>query len=190
MAFLNSSQLSALGLRSCGENVLISNKASIYRASQISLGNHVRIDDFCILSGGDGGIWIGDHVHIACYSSLIGKGAIKLENFSNISARVSIYSSSDDYSGAHMTNPTIPAEFTNVDHRPVIIGRHAIVGCGSVVLPGVKIGDGCAVGALSLVKDDCQPFTMYAGIPAHVVGKRDCGLVTLERRFLEMYKRG
>lgn len=188
MGYLDSSQISALGLLSCGRNVLISEKASIYGASRISIGHFVRIDDFCILSAGDGGIEIGSHIHIACYSSLIGLEAIRLGDFSNISSRVSVYSSSDDYSGKHMTNPMVPDEYKNVDHAPVNIGRHAIIGSGSVILPGVTIGQGGAIGALSMVKKDCEPFGVYAGIPARKIGSRCNGLLECERRFVETRK--
>jgi galactoside O-acetyltransferase len=164
MAFLTFDQIVDMGFRSCGENVLVSDKASIYGASRISLGHHVRIDDFCILSAGDEGIEIGNYVHIGCYSSLIGQGKISLGNFSGISSRVSIYSSSDDYSGKTLTNSTIPEAFKNVDHRSVHIGRHAIIGSGSVVLPGVEIGEGCAVGALSLVKKNVCHFQSITAI--------------------------
>lgn len=190
MGFLTHSQLLALGFRSCGENVFISERASIHGASSISLGSFVRIDDFCVLSAGAGGIMVGNHVHIACFSSLIGSEAISLGDFSNISSRVSIYSSSDDYSGRQMTNPMIPDEFKDVDHRSVTIGRHSILGCGSVVLPGVSIGEGCAVGALSLVKEDCEPFGIYSGIPARRRSERQRDLLQAEKRFLEVKRHG
>ena len=38
-----------------------------------------RIDDFCVLSAGEGGIEIGDYVHVAVFCMLIGAGKIKLE---------------------------------------------------------------------------------------------------------------
>jgi galactoside O-acetyltransferase len=190
MGFLSSSQLLAMGFRSCGENVLISDKASIHGASAIAIGDSVRIDDFCILSAGAGGIFVGHHVHIACFSSLIGKESITLGDFANLSSRVSVYSSSDDYSGKYLTNPMVPDEFKNVDHRPVSIGRHVIIGCGSVVLPGVSIGEGCAVGALSLVKASCEPFGTYAGIPALRKDDRSRDLLMAEECFLEVIKSG
>ena len=77
-----------------------------------------------------------------------------------------MYSSSDDYSGAYMTNPTVPAELTNVDHSYVLIGRHVIVGAGSVLLPGAMLDNGVAVGSLSLVKGHLLRDTIYAGVPA------------------------
>ncbi len=89
------------------------------------------------MSAGDGGIEIGSYVHVAVFCSLIGKGRIRLGDFVNLSSRVSVYSSSDDYSGAAMTNPMVPSGFTNVLDDDVEIARHAIVGSGSVILPGV-----------------------------------------------------
>jgi galactoside O-acetyltransferase len=180
MAFLSASQLSEMGFASLGQNVLISEKASIYGASRIHIGDHVRIDDFSIISAGAGGIWLGSYIHIACFCSLIGQEKIEMEDYSGLSSRVAIYSSSDDYTGNAMTNPMVPAEFTKVDHRPVHIGRHCIIGAGAVVLPGVTLGEGAAVGALALVLKNCEPFGIYSGVPAKLIRSRDRKLLELE----------
>lgn len=179
MAYLKEETLREMGFRSLGSHVLISDKASIYRPDQIEIGDHVRIDDFCILSAGTGGIKIGSYIHVAAYTSLIGKETITLADFVNLSSRVSIYSSSDDYSGEFMTNPMVPATLTNVDHRSVTLGAHCIVGSGSVILPGVTLGEGCAIGALSLVRDACEPFMIYAGVPAKPIKPRNRHLLKL-----------
>jgi galactoside O-acetyltransferase len=181
MGFYNRDELPALGLRRWGNNVLISRKASIYNPTAIELGNSVRIDDFCVLSAGREGISIGDFVHVAVFSSLIGNGHIALADYVNISSRVSIYSSNDDYSGRTLTNPMVPADLAGVGAAPVRCGRHVIVGSGSVILPGVTVGDGAAVGALSLVKHDCESFGMYAGVPARRLGDRRRDLLDLEK---------
>lgn len=184
MAHLDPTAITRLGFRSVGENVLISDKASFYNCAGIVLGNNVRIDDFCVLSAGTGGISIGSNIHIAVYSSLIGAGQIRIDDFANISSRVSIYSSSDDYSGATMTNPMVPARFSGVTHADVRIGRHVIIGCGSVVLPGVSLDEGAAIGALSLVTRDCAAFGIYAGTPARYVKERSRNLLALEQELL------
>ena len=111
---LSSVQLEKLGLKKYGYNVKISDKASLYGCENIEIGSNVRIDDFCILSAGDGGIKLENNIHIGCYSSLIGKELIHMKNFSGLSSRVSILSSTDDYSGNFMTNPTIPKKFSNI----------------------------------------------------------------------------
>lgn len=180
--YMTHEELRAAGFMRFGSDVRVSRKASIYGAERICLGNHVRIDDFCVLSAGAGGIDIGDRVHVAVYSSLIGRGRIQLSDYVNISSRVSIYSSNDDYSGEAMTNPMVPDAYTAVCHADVVLGRHVIVGSGSIILPGVEVGDGAAIGALSLVRVSCAPFTIYAGTPARRIGERKRALLELERK--------
>ncbi|MDD5215925.1 MAG: acyltransferase [Methylococcales bacterium] len=184
MKWLTTKQIQEMGFAKIGDNVFLSDKASYYNCQNIRIGNHVRIDDFCVLSAGEGGIDIGNYIHIAVFSSLIGAGNISLADFSNISSRVAIYSSNDDYSGEFMTNPMIPAEFTNVQHGDVKIGRHVIIGSGSIILPNVILEEGVAVGALSLIRKNCEAFGIYSGSPAKRISERQRGLLALEKMFL------
>ena len=184
MAQMSREAIEHMGFAAVGENVMISDRASFYNCPRISIGNHVRIDDFCVLAAGVGGITIGNYVHIAVGSTLIGAGKITMSDFSGLSSRVSIYSSSDDYSGVAMTNPTVPQEFTNVMHADVFFGKHVIVGSGSVILPGVTLEEGVAVGALSLVSRDCKAFGIYFGNPARRIKERKRDLLELEQRFI------
>jgi len=181
MAFLKREEIERLGFAKVGENVLISDKATFYNSANIVIGNNVRIDDFCVLSAGEKGIIIGNYVHIAIYSSLIGAGKITLPDFSGLSSRVSIYSSNDDYSGANMTNPMVPTKFTGVKMADVHIGKHVIIGSGSVILAGVILEEGVAVGALSSVHKDCLAFGIYLGNPARRIGERKRDLLALEQ---------
>lgn len=184
MAWLSRTEIAEMGFGPVGDDVHLSSKASYYNCAGIRIGNHVRVDDFCVLSAGAGGIVIGDYVHIAVFSSLMGRGRIELGSFCGLSSRVSVYSSNDDYSGATLTNPTVPAEFTGVTHGDVRLGRHVIVGAGSVILPGVAIGEGAAIGSLSLVRGDCAPFGIYFGAPVRCIGQRKKDLLQLEQRLL------
>ncbi len=180
MSFYTEEELNDLGLADFGKNVYISKRASIYNPSRISIGDNVRIDDYCVLSAGEGGIEIGDYIHIAVFCSLIGAGKIVLGDFANLSSRVSIYSSNDDYSGEHMTNPMVPIQFTGVTHADVLIGKHSIIGSGSVVLPGIIIEEGAVIGALSLTNKNCLTFGIYAGVPVRRIGERKRQLLNLE----------
>lgn len=184
MAMLSQEVIERMGFAFIGKNIQISDRASFYGVDRISLGNNVRIDDFCVLAAGVGGIVVGGYVHIAVGSSLIGAGKITLSDFSGLSSRVSIYSSSDDYSGATMTNPTVPSEFSGVTHADVFLGKHVIVGSGSVILPGVTLEDGVAVGALSLVTRSCKAFGIYSGNPVRRISERRRDLLELEKRFM------
>ncbi|MET3107577.1 acetyltransferase-like isoleucine patch superfamily enzyme [Oxalobacteraceae bacterium GrIS 2.11] len=180
MAMLSRAAIENMGFKQVGNNVSISDKASFYNCPNIEIGDNSRIDDFCILSAGTGGISIGRHVHVASYSSLIGSGNITLDDFSGLSSRVTIYSSTDDYSGTHLTNPTVPKKFTHVLTADVLICRHVIIGCGAVVLPGIRLEQGVAIGALSLVNRDCKEFGIYAGTPARFLKARSRKLLELE----------
>jgi len=184
MAFLNQEQLLKIGLKKLGKNVLISEKASIYGQQNIEIGDNTRIDDFCIISAGSGGISIGRNVHIACYVSLIGSGKIEIQDFAGISSRVSCYSSNDDYSGSFLTGPTVPAKYRNSIDSPVFIGRHVVVGSGSVILPGVSIGSYSSIGALSLVKRNVPENEIHVGTPAKFIKERKRNLVELEKSYL------
>ena len=84
-----------------------------------------------------------------------------------------------------MTNPMIPDKFKRLDDRPVNIKRHVIIGSGSVILPGVTLGEGCAIGALSLVKCDVPDWEIYSGVPAKYIKKRDRHLLSYEKEFIE-----
>jgi len=181
-SFYSDAELRELGIGDFGDRVFLSRKTSLYRPDQIRFGSDVRIDDFCVLAAGDGGMVLGDHVHIAVQCSLIGAGAISLADFSGLSSRVSIYSSSDDYSGSSLTNPTVPDSFRRVTRAPVSLGRHVIVGSGAVILPGAVLEDGVAVGALALVRGVCTAFGIYVGQPARRIGERAQDLLELERR--------
>jgi acetyltransferase-like isoleucine patch superfamily enzyme len=172
MAFYNRDSLLSMGFKSLGENILISDKASFYNCNNISIGSNVRIDDFCVLSAGEGGIELGSYIHIAVYTSLIGKGKIVIGDYGNLSSRVSIYSSNDDYSGNYMTNPMVPLKLTNVKHADVILKEHVIIGSGTVVLPGSILNMGVAIGAMSLVSGIVAEFEIHAGCPAEFKKRR------------------
>lgn len=184
MTMLNHDVIKKMGFASIGSNVLISDRASFYNTANIMLGNNIRVDDFCVLSAGVGGINIGDYVHIAVGCSLIGAGKITISDFSTLSSRVAVYSSNDDYSGTKMTNPTVPSQYTGVINANVFLDKHVVVGSGSVILPGVTLECGVAVGALSLIKKDCKAFGIYVGNPARRIKERKRDFLELERKLL------
>lgn len=169
-SFYSREELRELGLKEYGKNVLISKKASIYNANKVVIGNNVRIDDFCILSGK---VIIGNNVHISAYVALYGGDVgIYFNDYSGASTRTTIFALSDDFSGEYMTNSMIEEEYRNVITGKVEIDRYAQIGANCVILPNVKIGQGCAVGSMSLVKNDLQEFTIYAGIPCEKIKDR------------------
>ena len=184
-SFYDERELAALGLKSFGKDVKLSRKASVYSPATISIGDHVRIDDFCILSGR---ISLGSYIHIGAYSGLFGTEEIIMEDFSGLSSRVSIYTVSEDYLGLGLTNPTVPDEYRHPKKGAVRLCKHVIVGAGSVLLPGVTIGEGTAVGALALVMASLRPWKVATGAPARPRAERRRDLI--EKCELDMRAKG
>jgi maltose O-acetyltransferase len=57
----------------------------------------------------------------------------------------------------------------NSTKAPIFIGDGVWIGARATILPGTSIGDGCIIGAGSLVTTDCAPNGVYAGSPARLI---------------------
>lgn len=170
MAFLSSEQLKSYGFNHIGDNVLISDKASFYNTHQISIGSHVRIDDFCVLSGN---ITIGNYIHIGAFCALYGKFGIEIENYAGLSPRCTIFSASDDFSGEYLISPMVPEIYTNVTGGRVLIKSFSQIGANSVILPNITISEGVAIGAMSLVNTSLESWGIYVGVPVKKIRIRN-----------------
>lgn len=175
-SFYSEEELKNLGFRKIGHNVKISRFARFYGIDSIEIGDHVRIDDFCILSGQ---IKLGNYIHISAYVALYGSAGIQLEDFSGVSPRCTIFSASDDFSGNHMIGPLVPDNLTNVIKGKVHLKKYVQIGAGSVVLPAVIIQEGSIIGAMSLVTNSTEEWMVYAGIPAKIIKERTKDIIQM-----------
>lgn len=163
-----------MGFKSIGKDCKISRKSSIYGCSHISIGDNVRIDDFCIISGK---VTLGSHIHISAYVALYGAEGIVFEDYTGISARSTIYSAMDDFSGDYLIGPVHPESVTHVTGGTVIVKKYTQIGANVLVFPNLTIGEGCVVGACSMVRKDLAPWGIYYGIPAIRMKERSRGLL-------------
>ncbi len=173
-SFYNEGELSRLGLKSYGNNVLISRKCSIYAPEKLSIGDNVRIDDFCILSGD---ISLGSHIHISAYSALYGSNGIIMEDYTGMSPRTTIYSAMDDFSGEYLIGPIHSKELTNITGGLVKVCRYSQLGANSIMFPSSQLSEGSVLGAMSLLKCVSEPWSIYAGIPAAKIKERSRNLL-------------
>ncbi len=176
-SFYTPEELAQIGLKSYGENVRISRYAQIYSPEKISIGDNVRIDDFCILSGN---ITIGSHIHIAAYCAMYGADyGIIMEDYTGLSARATIYAAMDDFSGDYLIGPIHEDKSINVTGGLVQICKYAQIGVGGLIFPSVCVGEGTVLGAMSMAKQALIPWSIYAGIPAKKIKNRSKGLLDL-----------
>jgi acetyltransferase-like isoleucine patch superfamily enzyme len=181
-------EMDHLEFKKVGKNVKIYPLAKILNPEMISIGDNVIIDDFVFLDGKQE-TKIGNYVHIASFCSITGGGRFIMEDFSGLSSGCRIFTGSEDFSGSSLTNPTIPTQFRKVTRSFVIIKRHVILGANVVVLPGVTIGEGAAIGANSLITKDIEPWTINIGSPVRVLKERPKEkILEMEKRLREKYK--
>jgi galactoside O-acetyltransferase len=155
-----------------GKDVIIGKTVRIRYPELVSIGDHCIIDDFTYISTA---LQLTAHVHVSAGCKIIGgrSATVSMDEYSTLAPNVVLAAGSDDYVGGIAT-PLVPREVKgDVEIGDIHIGRHSIVGAGSVVMPNIRFGDGAAVGALSLVKDDLEAWTLYAGIPARRLKARD-----------------
>ena len=170
--FLSEEQLRSLPFQALGDNVRVHERVILMGIENISLGSNVRIDADCTLLASAGPVVIGSFVHLGQGCYLAGAGGITIEDFAGLSQQVNLYSASDDYSGGGLANATIPPEYLNLQVAPILIERHALIGAKTVVLPGTKVRQGAAIGALSLVRGETRSWAIYSGNPAKAVAPR------------------
>ncbi|MDC7681743.1 acyltransferase [Asticcacaulis sp. BYS171W] len=180
--FFSQEEVDRMQFGCIGDEVLIHKTCIIVDTRKIFLGNRVRIDANCLLSVGSS-LLIGNNVHLAAQTIVSGHADITIEEYAGCSFGVKILSSSDDFSGNYMTNPTVRSEYTNVHSSAVRVSRHAIIGAGSVVLPGVTIGEGGAIGSQSLVNSDTEAWSIYAGVPVKRLRARSRELLDREHLY-------
>jgi acetyltransferase-like isoleucine patch superfamily enzyme len=178
-------ELARVGFKVYGKNVKIAKNSAIIGVENIVIGDHVRIDGFCnIIATGEGYLHLGSYIHIGSFCHLSAVQGIVMEDFAGLSQHSIIYSNNDDYSGNYLTGPTVPQKYTGGTSGEVRLKRHVVVGSGCVILPGVTIGEGSSVGALSLINKNLDAWGVYAGSPAKYIKARSKRVLELEKQLL------
>ena len=185
--YYSRNELKKIKFLSIGTNVLIKKNVSMYFVENISIGSNVRIDDNVIIvaSKKKSPVKIGNYVHIASNCYLAGSDGIEMMDFTTLAPGVFIFSGSDDYSGKKLTNPMVGRPYIGGKSGKVTLGKHVIIGAGSIVLPDVTIKHGSSVGALSLVNKDLKDWGVYFGIPVKKMKNRHKDILKLEKNFLK-----
>lgn len=130
-----------------GRNSFVDYRTYIRYPWKVNIGNNVAINRGCEF-----------------YPSVASKeGLIILEDGVVLGPAVRLFAATHDYSLLDL--PDISA--------PIRIERFAWIGGGSIILPGVTIGEGAVVGAGSVVTRNIQPYTVNAGNPARLLKRRD-----------------
>lgn len=139
-------------------------RAAVLRTMGASVGKNVRIYECQFINLGSGfcNLAIEDDVHIGSGCLIDLQGIVKIKRGSTLSPRVILISHNDPGSKQH--SPLL--ERFPCDAAGVEIGEYCWIGTGATILSGSRIGSKTVVGALSLVKGELLPASVYVGVPA------------------------
>ena len=113
---------------------------------KVEIGDHVSLNPYCVIYG-DGGVTIGNEVRIATHTVIVAQN----HNIDDLSQ---------------------PIRMQGNRARGIRIGNDVWIGANVTVLDGADIGDGCVIGAGSVVRGTIPPFSIAVGTPARVIRKR------------------
>ena len=171
-SFLGREEISKIGFRDVGENVKISKNAIFYGSEYITISDNSRIDDFVVIST-QSESFIGRNVHIGVGTFITASLGFYFGDFSGVSSKCSLYGDTDDFSGEFMVNPTFNKELRNVNSTQLNIAEFASIGANSVMIPNAYLREGTVLGASSLLNKDTESWTIYQGVPARAIKKRN-----------------
>lgn len=119
------------------------------------------------------GTYVGEDVSISDYSYINQKSYIEncsIGKYCSISSGVYIC----PYEHPLDQNSTHPMLIKPIEKREkVIIGHDVLISLNSIILSGVKIGNGAVIGAGAVVTHDVMPYEIVGGVPAKHIGFRD-----------------
>lgn len=176
--------LKVLGFKSVGYGTKVSKRVEIQDPKKIELGSNVRLDSFVTVTTGESGyLKIGSNTHIADGVRIVAAAGVEIGEYVGLAPKVTILSSSDDYSGEFMVGPLAPEGTSGRTNGKVTINDFVVLGTGSVVFPGKTLHEGVSVGALSLVNRDLHKWGVYFGAPVRFVSPRSREMLNKLREF-------
>lgn len=149
---------------------------NIHDTSAINIGAYTHVRGELMTFAHGGRITIGEYCYIGEQSYIWSAKNILIGNRVLISHNVNIFDNITHPISASARHDQFKSIITighpkslDLSEQPVIIGDDVWVGCLSIILKGVTIGEGAIIGAGSIVTKDVPPYTIVAGNPAKII---------------------
>lgn len=127
-----------------------------------SIGCRSVVEDYSCINNAVGEIRIGDDSRIGLHNTII--GPVHIGNQVNLAQGVIVSGLNHNYS-----HPEIPICQQGVATSPITISDDVWIGANTVIAAGVTIGKHCVIGAGSVVTKDIPDYSVAVGSPAKVV---------------------
>jgi len=148
---------------------------------RLIIGDGCMLHNDCIFESSEGEIHIGSHTWIGGNTQLISRSKIEIGNYVMISWGVTIYDHDGNsqniqhrmidnmFSNWNKSKLLEDFDWNNVKSKPIQVCDYAWIGFNSIILKGVRIGEGAIIGAGSVVTKDIPNYCVAAGNPAKVI---------------------
>lgn len=139
-------------------------RMDVFPFRQFNLGFKSLIEDFTTINNGVGDVIIGDRSIIGLGSTII--GPVTIGNDVMLAQNIVISGMNHGYEDI-----AVPPSRQKDICKQIIIADEVWIGANSVITAGVSLGKHCIIGAGSVVTKDIPAFSVAAGNPARVIKK-------------------
>lgn len=131
-----------------------------------ALGARSTVEDYAVINNGVGTVAIGDDVRVGIGSVVI--GPVQIGNHVIIAQHVVMSGLNHSYEAINT-----PIHLQPVSTRPIVIDDECWIGANAVITAGVRIGKHSVVGGGSVVTKDVPPYSVVVGNPARLIRQYD-----------------
>lgn len=150
--------------------IYIRGRKSMSGCVGLTTGRFCRFD----LEGSKPTLYIGDNCEMGELTHIVARENVHIGNNVLIASKCFISDTNHGvYKGEEQSSPETPPNSRPLVTAPVSIGNNAWIGENVVILAGSKIGDGCVIGANSVVSGEIESGCMAVGAPARIVKRFD-----------------
>ncbi len=153
-------------VHSTGKNVIIrpTVRKDVFPYNEFYVGNDSLIEDFTTINNGVGAVRIGDRTIVGISSVLI--GPVIIGNDVMLAQNVVVSGLNHQYEDINLAPRDQP-----VSRDMIRIGDRVWIGANSVITAGVQIGKHSVIGAGSVVSTNVPDYSVAVGNPARVIKK-------------------
>jgi virginiamycin A acetyltransferase len=142
------------------------------RNTKIVIGPSVVIDSFVKIkpAGGLGDVYIGEGSIVNSGCVMYTGNGIRIGRFVAVAANCTFAPSNHAY---REKDVLISKQGFQQSRGGIKIADDVWIGANCVILDGADIGEGCVIGAGSVVRGILEPYCVYVGNPLRKISKRD-----------------
>ena len=152
----------------------VRNTKNIDFGTGLTTGFGCRIEAFPLMKTSNKIIKFGNNVEINDYVHIAAREKVCIGNNVLIASKVYISDiNHGNYKDINQDSPLVKPNERKLSTSPVVISDNVWIGEGVCIMPGVTIGFGCVIGALSIVTKNIPDYSIAVGSPAVVIKKYD-----------------